>query len=131
VTLVDTRVLLDVLVEGAAHGDESEERLAGALRRGPVLVNDVIAAELAPLFDRDEDLWRTLASAQIRLAPYPRDAIYAAGQGFLHYRRSGGKRQRILPDFLIGAHALVGGASLLTRDRGFYGSHFPKLRLVG
>ena len=130
-TLVDTNVLLDVLVEGAAHGDESEERLAAALRRGPLLVNDVIAAELAPLFDRDEDLWRTLASAQVRLAPYPRDAIYAAGQGFLRYRRTGGKRQRILPDFLIGAHALVAGASLLTRDRGFYRSHFPKLRLAG
>jgi predicted nucleic acid-binding protein len=55
-TLVDTNVLLDVLLVGAEHGDESERRLAAALRAGPVVVNDVIAAELAPVFDTETDL---------------------------------------------------------------------------
>ncbi len=50
--LVDTNLLLDVLVAGSQHGDESERRLAMALRSGPVVVNDVIAAELAPLSTR-------------------------------------------------------------------------------
>lgn len=130
-TLVDTNVLLDVLVAGAEHGDESEERLAAALRGGPLFVNDIIAAELAPLFAREDELWGTLASAQIRLAAYPRQAIFAAGQAFLRYRRGGGRRERILPDFMIGAHAAVSGAKLLTRDRGFYRTYFPKLRLAG
>ncbi|TMA46831.1 MAG: type II toxin-antitoxin system VapC family toxin [Deltaproteobacteria bacterium] len=129
-TLVDTNVLLDVLLEGARHGDESEGRLAAALRAGPVVVNDVIAAELAPLFDGEADLWRVLASAQIQHVPYPRPAIYIAGQAFLRYRRGGGARHRIMPDFMIGAHAVVSGARLLTRDRGFYRSRFPGLRLA-
>ena len=49
-TVVDTSVLLDVLVSGSTHGDASAGRLAAALNAGPVVVNDVIAAELAPLF---------------------------------------------------------------------------------
>jgi predicted nucleic acid-binding protein len=129
-TLVDTNVLLDVLVEGARHGDESEARLAAALRAGPVMVNDVIAAELAPLFANEHELWRTLAETQVQHDRYPRDAIFVAGAAFLQYRRSGGARHRILPDFLIGAHALAVGARLLTRDRGFYRTRFPGLRLA-
>jgi predicted nucleic acid-binding protein len=129
VTLVDTNVLLDVLLAGARHGDDSERRLAAALRVGPVFVNDVAAAELAPLFAEESELWRVLRSAQIQHAPYPRAAIYVAGQAFLRYRRAGGTRQRIMPDFMIGAHAAVTGASLLTRDRGFYRGRFPGLRL--
>ena len=128
--MVDTNVLLDVLLAGAAHGDESEVRLAVALRAGAVIVNDIIAAELAPVFDDERALWRTLADAEIGLAPYPRAAIYLAGHAFRRYRRQGGSRRRILADFMIGAHAMVGDAALLTRDRGFYREYFPKLRLV-
>jgi hypothetical protein len=129
-TLVDTSVLLDVLLEGAEHGEESARRLARALGAGPVLINDIIAAELAPTFDDEQLLWSTLGEAQIQLGPYPRPAIYATGRAFLRYRRRGGARSRILPDFLIGAHALVSGARLLTRDQGFYRDYFPRLRFA-
>ena len=129
-TLVDTSVVLDILLEGAAHGDESEKRLTAALRAGPVFVNDIIAAELAPVFEEETELWATLEKAQINLAPYPRAAVYVAGRAFLRYRQGGGRRHRILPDFMIGAHAVVNGARLLTRDRGFYRSHFPRLRVA-
>ncbi len=129
-TLIDSSVLLDVLVEGAAHGAESEARLAAAARSGRLLINEIIAAELAPLFDDEDSLWSTLAEADIHLAPYPRAGIYVAGRAFLRYRRRGGTRHRILPDFLIGAHAQASDIPLLTRDRGFYRDYFPRLRLV-
>ena len=129
-TLVDTSVMLDVLLIGAEHGDESEQRLANALRAGPAVVNDVIAAELAPVFDTAAGLWSALSDAEIELVPYPREAIFLAGRRFKRYRRRGGQRSRILPDFMIGAHALAIGAQLLTRDRGFYRDYFPGLRLA-
>lgn len=129
-TLADTNVLMDVLVVGTAHGEESAGRLARALAVGPVVVNDVIAAELAPLFAEERGLWTTLARAQIQHAPFPRAAIHVAGQALLRYRRAGGRRDRILPDFLIAAHALTADAVLLTRDDGFYRRHFTNLRLA-
>ena len=129
-TLVDTSVLLDVLLAGAEQCEESERRLATALRAGPVIVNDVIAAELASIFDTAAGLWSALADAEIELVPYPREAVYLAGQAFKRHRRRGGRRNRILPDFMIGAHAVAAGARLLTRDRGFYRDLFPGLRLA-
>jgi hypothetical protein len=129
-TLVDTNVLLDVLVEGAAHGDESERRLAAALRAGTVFVNEIVAAELAAAFEVESTLWSTLRDAQIVLQPFPRTAIHPAGRALVSYRRAGGRRERILADFLIGSHAVATGARLLTRDRGFYRRHFPTLRLA-
>lgn len=129
-TLVDTSVLLDVLVAGSAHGDDSERRFVEASRAGPLVVNDVIAAELAPLFQREGDLWSTLDDAEIRLVAYPKGAVHAAGQAFLKYRRRGGRRTRILPDFMIGAHATVAGTRPLTRDGGFFRDYFPGLRLA-
>jgi predicted nucleic acid-binding protein len=129
-TLVDTNVLLDVLLAGAEHGDESEARLAAALRAGPLVVNDVIAAELAPVFDTAASLWSALRDAEIELVPYPREAVFVAGQAFKRYRRQGGRRTRILPDFMIGAHAVASRARLLTRDGRFYRDAFPGLRLA-
>jgi predicted nucleic acid-binding protein len=104
--------------------------LGAALQGGPLVINDIIAAELAPVFDDEDALWTTLSKAQVRLDPYPREAIFVAGRALLRYRRAGGKRQRILPDFMIAAHAIVRGAALLTRDRGFYRAQFPSLELA-
>jgi len=53
-----------------------------------------------------------------------------AGTAFKRYRQRGGSRARILPDFMIGANAVAAGARLLTRDRRFYRSAFPGLRLA-
>jgi Predicted nucleic acid-binding protein, contains PIN domain len=53
-----------------------------------------------------------------------------AGRVFGRYRSAGGKRESILPDFLIGAHAAVLGVPLLTRDVRRYRSYFPSLELI-
>jgi predicted nucleic acid-binding protein len=55
----------------------------------------------------------------------------AAGKAFKDFRRRGGTQQRVLPDFLVGAHARVAADPLLTRDRGFYGSHVQARAILG
>ena len=53
-----------------------------------------------------------------------------AGQAFKVYRQSPGMKTSPMPDFYIGAHALVAQLQLLTRDVLRYRSYFPMLALV-
>ena len=71
-----------------------------------------------------------LESNDIRVEPLTRKAHFLASRAWRMYRRSGGKRSRILTDFLIGAHAQEQATRLLSRDRGFYRELFPSLTVV-
>lgn len=62
--------------------------------------------------------------------PIPMEAAFLAGKAHYRYRRQGGERERTLPDFLIGAHALVQGHRLLTRDARRYRTYFPELDII-
>lgn len=129
-TLVDTNVLLDLVTDDAAWADWSQRQLEAAAIRGPVLINDVVYAELSVGFLRVEELEDALATALIETAPSPREALFLAGKMFPRDRGCGGLRTGVLPDFLIGAHAAVAQLALLTRDVGRYRTYFPTVQLI-
>ncbi len=129
-TLVDTNVLLDLVTNDPIWADWSVAQLETASLAGPLLINDVIYAELAVRYGRIEDLNAFVETAGLELAPLPRAALFLAGKAFVHYRRAGGSRTGVLPDFFIGAQAAVEKLSLLTRDVGRYRTYFPTVELI-
>lgn len=129
-TLVDTNVLLDMLTDDPVWADWSVRRLDAAAAKGPLIINEVVYAELSVRFERAEELDDVLEEAEISLVEIPRQALFLAGKAFQRYRASGGVRNGVLPDFFIGAHAAVAGVPLLTRDGGRYRTYFPSLCLI-
>ncbi|MGS1097546.1 type II toxin-antitoxin system VapC family toxin [Aquamicrobium terrae] len=129
-TLVDTNVLLDLVTDDERWADWSIAQLEAASLRGPLLINDVVYSELSVRYERIEDLEDFIEAAGLELVQMPRSALFLAGKVFARYRRSGGARTGVLPDFFIGAHAAVSGLSLLTRDTGRYRSYFSGLTLI-
>lgn len=129
-TLVDTNVLLDVVTDNAEWAEWSQRQLEAAAVRGPVMINDVVYAELSVGFLRMEELDEVLGIAQVETASIPRDALFLAGKVFQRYRSGGGTRTGVLPDFFIGAHAAVAQLPLLTRDVRRYRTYFPTVRLI-
>lgn len=129
-TFVDTNVLLDLVTDNADWAEWSQRQLEAAAVRGPVLINDVVYAELSVGFLRMEEVNEVLAIAQVETAPISREALFLAGKVFQRYRAGGGTRTGVLPDFFIGAHAAVAQLPLLTRDVRRYRTYFPTVRLI-
>jgi predicted nucleic acid-binding protein len=128
--LVDSNVLLDIFTADPDWLSWSQAALAEALQDGPVVINQLVYAEVSVAYKQLSELDAVLSRLKIQRADLPWAAAYLAGQAFLKYRHKGGARTSPLPDFYIGAHALSASLSLLTRDASRYRTYFPKLRLI-
>jgi predicted nucleic acid-binding protein len=128
--LVDTNVLLDVIQNDATWATWSQEKLDAASSMDTLAINFIIYSELSIAFERIEELEAVIEDASLTVEPIPREALFLAGKVFLNYRRSGGTKQSVLPDFYIGAHAAVMQWPVLTRDIGRYRNYFPTLTLI-
>ncbi|MEO8809826.1 MAG: type II toxin-antitoxin system VapC family toxin [Rhodanobacter sp.] len=133
-TLVDSNILIDVLADDPRWAEWSLNQLDVLGQLAPLVINPLILAELSPRFECASDLELALAGLPLRREPLPWDAAFLAGQAFRIYRGAkgfaGGRARSPLPDFYIGAHALVHGMRLLTRDPKRYRSYYPKLEIV-
>ena len=127
---VDAKVLLDVVTGPNTWSEWSADQFRQAAAPGPLFANDVVFAEVSIGFVRVEETEEVFAGAKVELAPMPRPALFRAGKAFHEYRRRGGTRTGMLPDFFIGAHAEAAGLRLLTRDGSRYRSYFPDVPLI-
>ncbi len=128
--LVDSNVLLDIFTADPDWLTWSQSALADALLEGPVVINQLVYAEVSVAYKQLAELDAILARLKIQRADLPWEAAHLAGQAFLSYRRKGGVKTSPLPDFYVGAHAQSAGFTLLTRDASRYRTYFPKVRLI-
>jgi len=128
--LVDTNVLLDVVTRDPAWVDWSKHQLEAAALRDQLAINQVVYSELSVGFTAIEQVEEVLGLVGIAIAQMSRPALFMAGRVFQEYRRRGGSRTGVLPDFFIGAQAAVLRAQLITRDAGRYRSYFPTVELI-
>ncbi|MCP4408945.1 MAG: type II toxin-antitoxin system VapC family toxin [Gammaproteobacteria bacterium] len=85
-------------------------------------------AEISAVLDSIEDIDELFSPTLFRRETLPWEACFLAGQAFRRYRKSQGKRTRMLADFLVGAHAAVSGIGLVSRDRGY--THYFNIKLI-
>ena len=128
-TVVDSSILLDVFTVDPTWADWSQAELTRAAQRGALILNAVVIAEIAPRFGRIETLRAALPSMAV-IEEIPLAAAFLAGHAHANYRRVGGQREAILPDFLIGAHAAVTARPLLTRDPRRVATYIPGAILI-
>ena len=129
-TALDSSVLLDVITDDPTFADGSEAALRKVAREGVLIVCECVLAEIRPAFP-DGKVDEFLEDWQIEFVPSTRDSALLAGQMFGAYlRRRPQVSGRVIPDFMIGAHAVMTADRLLARDRGYLRDYFRKLKLL-
>jgi predicted nucleic acid-binding protein len=127
---VDSSVLLDVLGGDAVHADASLASIGEALSVGEVVVCDAVIAELQAMLDTRETAMDSLSPLGLRYLQTSEQAAVRAGHMQRRFRDRGGRRERVVADFLIGAHALLQCGALITRDAGFFRDYFKGLKVI-
>jgi len=127
ITAIDTNILLDILVPNEDFYEASAGALQDSATAGSLVISDIVYAELCIHFETRRECDAFLESNDIRVQALTREAHFLASRAWRTYRQQGGRRTRILADFLIGAHAQNQTTRLLSRDRGFYHKLFPSL----
>lgn len=128
---VDTNVLIDILDKDPIWFDWSAAAVAESSSDG-VSASAIVVAELSRGFNAFDELYATLDELDVVILSLDEASAFTGGKRFQEFRRvrKPGENARILPDFLIGAHALTLGVPLLTRDTRLYRRYFPELTLI-
>ena len=128
--LVDTNVLVDVVQDDPQWADWSIRQLRAQASVHQLVINPVIYAEMSLSFLTLEALDSVVNTLLLEMREVPRPALFLAAKAYAQYRKRGGSKLQVLPDFFIGAHAAVEDWPLLTRDASRFPTYFPGLKVI-
>ena len=138
---VDSNILIDFIGNDSAAADSADEALRRSLRSGPVVVCDVVLAELVTGLGNGAMVMEALEELGIDFSGLEQRSAVRAGEMQRRYRERRATEQRrsgaplsspprVVADFLIGAHALLQCQGLITRDAGFFRDYFKGLKVI-
>jgi len=130
ISAVDSSIILDVLTADPSFADASERLLRQASREGRLIIGECVLAEIFPALDKEADFKEFLTDWHLEFVPSSCESAVTAGRYFARYLSRDSKTNRVLPDFLIAAHALTHADRLLARDRGYLRDYFTKLKVL-
>lgn len=130
ITAVDTNILLDIFGADSKFGYASSDLLRKCLKEGAVHACEIVWVETATAFGNPHNCKQMLGKLPVEFSAIDEETALYAAKVWQNYRKNGGKRERVVADFLIGSHALLQGDCLLTRDRGFYRKYFKSLKIL-
>lgn len=128
-TALDSSVLI-LLCRKQAGWETWRDLLQAASLEGELIVSPIAFAEYSAAYPTLESALADLARLHISYEPMTPAAAWLAGQIFLRYRREGGPRLHLLPDFLIAAHASRQAQRLAAIDSGYVRRYFPDLAIL-
>ena len=131
ITAIDSNILIDVIGTPSRFTDPAIRALDEARQEGALIISPIVVAEIAGHFSSATQQEKCLREMGLRLIDFTMVDAHHAGQAYVAYKsRSKDPKPRMLADFLIGAHASLHADRLMTRDRGYYRTYFPKLKII-
>jgi predicted nucleic acid-binding protein len=130
ISALDSSVILDVVVDDVEHAEASARALQRALAEGQLIICECVLAEVRPAFPSDKEFASFLSDWRVEFIPSTRESAMLAGKLFRRHLERGGKRGRVIADFLIGAHASTVADRLVARDRGYLRDYFRRLPVL-
>lgn len=128
-TAIDTSVLLAIREKESGY-ETWERALRKAAEKGGLCVCPVVFAELSPGAESSARLIRQLEMLAIDYDDFSAESAHLAGCIYWQYRREGGPRHHLVPDFLVAAHAQMQCSQLAAIDRGYLRRYFPRLKIL-
>jgi len=127
---VDSCILLDLFTDDPNWADWSENILDKYSQTNTLYINSIVYTEVSIGFNKIEEVETAISQLGIKVLEIPREALFLTGKVFLKYRKNKGTKNLPLPDFFIGAHAIVSKFDLITRDSIKYKTYFPQLKII-
>jgi hypothetical protein len=128
--IIDSNVLIDIINPDSVDARRVIDTFNRLSETHVQRINLVVFAETCSRFATLTVAQSVVDQLNLRMAHLAPEDAFRAGQAFQEYRRNGGPRQSILPDFLIGGQAANRGWPILTRDPKRFASYFPELTII-